>query len=144
MNFVAQEIGRIRRAQATPFRSAFKIGPKQPYALKDDEIAMVKHVSSPSKGGTMILDKQGNGTEKLKAALPADLHPHYDKLRVDPRFDRFALFSKGQGRDLVLDGMVVGFANDDFYYVVAIWDINGHDIWEPNPGDARTPLIVWD
>jgi len=142
VNFVAQGIADIRRAEATLFRSAFKIGPKQPYALKDEEIAMVTHVSSSSKGGTMILDKQG--TDKLKTVLPEALHAHYDKLRVDPRFDRFALYSKGQGNNVMLDGMVVGFANDDFYYIIAVWDTNGHDIWEPNPGDVHAPLIVWD
>ena len=139
VNFAA-----IQRAQATLFRSQYKIGPKCPYGLRDEDIATAFHVSSPSKGGTIVLDKQGGGTEKLKAALPADLHTHYDKLQIDPRFDRFLLLSKGQGVDLALDGMVVGFANDDFYYIVAVWDINGHDIWEPNPGDVRTPLVVWD
>jgi len=144
VNFVQQGIAGIRRAEATLFRSQFKIGPKQPYALRDEEIAMVTHVSFADKGGTMIVDKQGSGTDKLKEVLPGALHAHYDKLRTDPRFDRFALFSKGQGSDVQLDGMIVGFANDDFYYIVAVWDINGQDIWEPNPGDEDAPLIAWD
>gem|GEM_PF-6356562 len=142
MTFIAQNA--VHRAQSVLFRSTFKIGPKQPRALNDEEIALVHFCSLPSRGGTHILDEHSEDADELKAILPPALHGHYDKLRADPRFLRFALFSKGQGKDVVLDGMVVGFAKDEFYYIVAVWDINGHDIWEPNPGDERTPLVVWD
>lgn len=144
MNFVQQGIADIRRAQAATFRSQFKIGPKQPYALKDEEIAMVQFNSFPSRGGVTIVEKQGSATEQLKEMLPPALHSLYDKVRVDPRFDRFALFAKSHGEGTTNDGMIVGFANDDFYYILAVWDQDGHDTWEPNPGGARAPLVVWD
>ncbi|MDO8576223.1 MAG: hypothetical protein Q7R90_02815 [bacterium] len=144
MDWLQQGLADIKSAQTASFRSRYPIGPKNPIALRDEEIAMVFHVSTPSKGGTMVIDKRGSGTEKLKEMLPRALHPHYDKLRVDSRFDRFVLFAKSHGEGTTNDGMIVGFANDDFYYVVAVWDQIGHDIWEPNPGSGRTPLVKWD
>ncbi len=131
-------------ARTASYRSQFPIGPKAPRALKDEEIAMVHFTCFPSKGGAIVIDKQGSGTEKLKELLPPALHAHYDKLRVDARFDRFVLYAKSFGEGTTNDGLIVGFANDDMYYVVATWDAAGHDIWEPAPGTGHQPLVVWD
>lgn len=143
MDLMAQGMADIRSSQSKPFRRQYKIGPKNPIALKDEEIAMVQFNSFPSRGGITILDKQGSETEKLKEMLPAALHAHYDKLRADPRFDRIALFGKSFDGNGTNDGMLVAFGRDDMYYVAAVWDGDGHDIWEPHPGGIRDPLVVW-
>lgn len=134
---------KLRIAEALPFRSQYPIGPKQPRTLQDEEIAVVQYLSLPSKGGLSILDQRGSETEKVKQMLPDALHAHYDKLSTDERFDRFVFFAKNYGGGKTNDGMIVGFAHDDLYYVVAAWDENGHDIWEPNPG-IDAPLVIWD
>ena len=144
MNMMSEFRRTTTAARSVSYRSQFPIGPKAPRALKNEEIAMGHFTCSPSKGGAIVVDKQGNTTQKLKELLPSALHAHYDKLRADTRFDRFALFAKSFGNGTTDDGLIVGFANDDMYYVVATWDANGHDIWEPAPGTGHQPMVVWD
>ena len=131
-------------ARTATLRSQYPIGPKEPRSLNEEEIAMVHFICSPGKGGTIVVEKQSNGSGKLKEMLPPTLHAHYDKLHADPRFDRFVLYAKSHGNGTTDDGLIVGFANDDMYYVVATWDAEGHDIWEPAPGDPRSPLVVYE
>lgn len=136
---------KIKAAQVDTFRSRYQIGPNQPVGLPDEEIAMIFHVSGPDKGGTRIIDKRREGEgERLKKMTPTALHAHYDKLRADRRFDRFVLFAKSHGNGTTDDAMIVAFGIDEIYYVAAVWDENGHDTWEPVPGDVGTPLVNYE
>ena len=133
--------GDMEAARAPSFRSKFQIKPDRPYTLKDEEIARIHFFSEPSKGGIILIDKRGEGEgEKFKKAVPETIRAHYEKLRIDPRFTRFVLYAKTD-RAGTVDAMIVAFAVDDFYYVAAVWDKDGHDIWEPVPGDINTSLV---
>ena len=129
--------------QRVPFRVQYQILPDRPRALSDEEIAEVMHFSSRSGGGHGIAIDKGEGSEALKALLPTPLHGHYDSLREDKRFNKFVLFAKGPE-----DGMLVGFGEDELYYVIAVWDGHQHETWTPHPGiihpDGKMdPLVKW-
>jgi hypothetical protein len=43
-------------------------------------------------------------------------------------FESFVVFSKGH-----YDGMLMGFGRDGIYYILAVWDAVGFDLWQPQP-----------
>ena len=142
---LGQMAAKVRAAQVLTFRSQYRVDANHPIALSDSDTAMVFHVSGPDKGGTRIIDKRQEGEgERLKTMIPAGLHAHYDKLRADERFDRFLLCAKSHGNGTTDDAMIVAFGKDELYYVVAVWDENGYDVWEPLPGGIDAPLIKYD
>lgn len=67
---------------------------------------------------------------------------HFKKLQEmetsdGPFFERFALFTK-----LDNDGLLLGIGADEMYYVVAVWDKNGSDVWQPMSNIFGEPVIA--
>ncbi len=52
-----------------------------------------------------------------------------------PFFERFAILAKPT------DGILVGFGKDEVYYVLATWDQNGQDLWQPQQDLCKRPVI---
>ena len=129
----------LEAAKNRPFREAYKIGPDNPYTLKDEDIALFTVTCMPRNGGQSHLAYQAasrDDCQGFREALPAFLHRHFDQCHADPRFDRFVLFIKGEK-----DGLIVGVGKDEIYYVIATWNKDVEDKWTPNPGE-QNPLIA--
>lgn len=69
--------------------------------------------------------------DKIMNLLPEECKDHFEMLqKVKTKygwfFNRFALFARPT------DGVLVGFGNDDMYYVLIVWDGEGRDLWKPD------------
>ena len=139
MHAIGREMNVTRRSQQRTFRSRFVVEPKRPRTLTYDEFREVQFHALPTNGGRIVVDKNGSGVNELKALLPAHLHAHYDKVRLDQRFEQLVLFAKNHVGGASTDGMLTGYSHNE-YTVLVVWDPYGHDIWEPYLGDIGTQL----
>lgn len=116
-------------AQSASFRSKYGgVGPGKQLTFPNQDAA-VAHFASGPKQATILYDGRESGQgERLKRLVPDVFHGHYDKVRENLRFKKFALFTKGgEG-----DGLVLGFDINGACIVLAIWDKEGKDMWEPS------------
>jgi hypothetical protein len=113
------------------FREQFPIGPRKHCGAIDKEINRAFFHSSRSERGAVVIDRCDSHSDELKNMLPDTLRQYYDKMRRDPLFTRLVLYTKNFGEGTMNDGMIIGFADDSSKIVLATWDPNGHDVWEP-------------
>ncbi|MFH1178495.1 MAG: hypothetical protein V1711_02115 [bacterium] len=136
MDLLDQVGKQIKFAKQTPFRDVFKgyVGSNGRHVvlptLSDKQSAIVFFVS----------DDRLVAPHTIMNKLPEKCKDHFEMVHAMRTkrgmfFERFALFAKQDG------GMLVGFGADEVYYVLATWDRNGQDLWQPKWDIHDNPII---
>lgn len=117
------------------FATQFPIEADRPYALKDKELPGVIFCCMNGRGESFVDEKNKPFAEKIPQSAPK-AREQYERLRLDPFFERFGLFLTKEG-----EGMIVAFGVDEFYYVLATWDPDGEHVWVPEFNDKHKLVI---
>lgn len=124
----------LQFAKQTPYREVFKsyVGGENLPTLNDESSALVYVVSNEQ---AVVPD------EIIRKLPPAgkDYFRAFQQMRTARCglfFNRFAVFLKSAN-----DGLLLGFGADDIYYVLAVWDGDGIDFWQPKSNAFNEPVI---
>lgn len=121
-----------KEAAVKSLRQMYPIHAGMPRTLSDSQligVTVATGVGTPK--AIVVSDKTGNRGE-LEQYMPEAVKKHYNDVRDKPweffsngqaKFTHMCLFARSKD-----DGILIGFADNDLYYVVASWDITGISI----------------
>jgi hypothetical protein len=124
-------------AAVKSLRQMYPFNPNgDPLTLTDGALAAIFSAAIFSVAGahhtSAVLDTRTADEEQFAAALPKEVQEYYHAMREhrwqffsagEAKFDRFVACIRSE-----VDGMLIGFANNDLYYVLATWDSAGHSL----------------
>ena len=126
-----------KTATVRTFPQMYPLSGEKVKTLDDLELSAIMFATKQGTFKPSAVDDSKQGREALIAGLPDELKEHYGVIRDkswsfysghDVKFDRVVLLARNGQDGKSYDGILIGFGDNDLYYVLATWDTGGVNI----------------
>ena len=121
-----------KTAAVKSLRQMYPVQEGMPRTLSDGQLSGVMIAAGVGTPNVILLNDKTVNRSRLEQCMPKEIKEHYRNVRDksweffsngQAKFTHMCLFARSKD-----DGILIGFADNDLYYIVASWDITGNSI----------------